>query len=234
MFDKFLLLHHSRRRLLLSLIFGIIFVSSTIFPQEHLDESFQGSYREKPKTSIVRSKTTNNISRVRKYDDLGELLIFLPKDLEMRKKYPDLKINSGDPEKRKPEELFNVEVECWVIAVKYEGGEGDRDFHVIVGDDQDTALATYLNVEVSSLPPNNSKNYQPLREARKQFLELFSDYNFTNRFKYINPPRKVKIKGSLLFDGQHNHSCGSCPGPSYAKPGTVWEIHPIYSMIAVN
>lgn len=234
MFDKFLLLFHSRRSLLSSLIFGIFFVSSTIFPQEHLDESFQGSYREKPKTSIVRSKTTNNISRVRKYDDLGELLIFLPKDLEMRKKYPDLKINGGDPEKRKTEELFNVEVECWVIAVKYEGGEGDRDFHVIVGDDPDTALATYLNVEVSGLPQSNSKNYQPLREARKQFLELFSDYNFTNRFKYINPPRKVKIKGSLLFDGQHNHSCGSCPGPSYAKPGTVWEIHPIYSIITVN
>jgi hypothetical protein len=226
--------HNHMINQLFQLLIGIILISSTIIPQEHLDESFQGSYREKPKTSIVRNINTGYISRVRKYDDLLKLLIFLPKDVEMRTKYPDLKINGGDPEKRKTEELFNVEVECWVIAVKYEGGEGDRDFHVIVGDNPDTAVATYLNVEVSSLPPSISKNYQPLRDAREQFIELFSDYNFTNSFKYINPPRKVKIKGSLFFDGQHNHSCRTCPGPAYAKPGTVWEIHPIYSIVTVN
>ena len=234
MIRKIILSYNYRIKHLVSCLVGIIFISSTIIPQQHLDESFQGSYREKPKTSIVRSLSTGNISRVRKYDNLGELFMFLPKDVEMRNKYPDLRINGGDPEKRKTEELFNAEVECWVVAVKYEGGEGDRDFHVIVGDSPDTALATYLNVEVSGLPPNSSKNYQPLREARKQFLELFSDYNFTNAFKYINPPRKVKIKGSLFFDGQHNHSCRTCPGPAYAKPGTVWEIHPIYSIIRVN
>ena len=231
---KINLFSSSRIKQLYRLLLGIIFISSTIIPQAHLDESFQGSYREKPKTSIVRSLSTGNISRVRKYDNLSELFIFLPKDVEMRNKYSDLRINGGDPEKRKKEELFNAEIECWVIAVKYEGGEGDRDFHVIVGDNPDTALAIYLNVEVSSLPPNSSKNYQPLREARKQFLELFSDYNFTTRFQYIDPPRKVKIKGSLFFDGQHNHSCRTCPGPAYAKPGTVWEIHPIYSIITVN
>jgi hypothetical protein len=234
MFDKFLLLYHSRGRLLLSLIFGIFFLSSTIRSQDHLDESFQGSYREKPKTSIVRSATTGNISRVHKYGNLGDLLVFLPDDIEMRNKYPDLRIHGGDPEKRKTEELFNVELVCWVHAVKYEGGKGDRDFHVIVGDTPDVETATFMNVEVSGLPPNDSNNYKPLKDVRKQFLELFSDYNFTTSFTQIDPPRKVKIKGSLLFDGEHNHSCGTCPGPSYAKPGTVWEIHPIYSITAVN
>jgi len=218
----------------LKLFLSIIFFTSIVYPQTHLDDEFQGSYRKRAKTSIVRSLTTGNISRVHKYDNLRDLFLFLPKDVEMRDKYPDLKINGGDPEKRKNEELFNVEVTCWVIAAKYEGGEGDRDFHVIVGDSPDTALAIYLNVEVSGLPENSSKNYQPLREARKQFLEIFSDYNFTTGFSYIDPPRKVKIKGSLFFDGQHNHSCRTCPGPAYAKPGTVWEIHPIYSIISAE
>ena len=214
-------------------LLAIIFFTSTAFPQAHLDESFQGSYRKKAKISIVRSLSTGHISRVHKFDNLGDLLIFLPKDIEMRKKYPDLKMHVHNfPEKRKTEELFNVQVTAYVIAAKYEGGStGDRDFHVIIGNNPDTAVATFMNVEISGLPDSSSKNYKPLRKARKEFLNLFSNLHFTTSFKYIDPPMKVTIKGSLFFDGDHNHSCRTCPGPAYAKPGTVWEIHPVYSIV---
>ena len=130
-------------------LLAIIFFTSTAFPQAHLDESFQGSYRKKAKISIVRSLSTGHISRVHKFDNLGDLLIFLPKDIEMRKKYPDLKMNfNGAPDNRKTEELFNVEVTAWVIAAKYESGTADRDFHVIIGNNPDTSVATFMNVEI--------------------------------------------------------------------------------------
>ena len=235
MIKKIAMVFNSEVRSMLKWSLGIILIlSPVIFPQAHLDDEFAGSYRKRAKTSIVRSLSTDHISRVKKFDNLDKLLIYLPRDEFVRDKYPDLKIHSGDPQRRKIEELHNVEVTCWVHAVKYEGGNGDRDFHIIVGDLPDTADATFMNVEVSGLPPATSHNYQPLKEVRKEFLDLFEDYNFTTSFKRIDPPRKVKIKGSLFFDGGHNHSCGTCPGPSYAKPGTVWEIHPIYSIIGVN
>ena len=205
----------------------------TLLAQDHLDEKFQGSYRSRPKTSIVRNKTTKGISLPRKFAGLTDLLESLPLDVTMRKKYPDLKINGGDPEKRKLEELYNVEVDCWIHAVKYEGGIGDRDFHVIVGNDPDVDVATFMNVEVSGLPVGG-KNLTPLKAARKQFLDLFPDKNFSTTFQRIEPPLKVRIAGSLLFDGQHNHSCEKCPGPGYAKPGTVWEIHPVYSVVSIQ
>ncbi len=217
------------------LIVILCLFSGNLFGQAHLDETFKGSYRAKPKTSIVRSLATDHISRAHNFKNLNDLLIFLPKDIEMRDKYEDLRMKKGDPETRKHEELFNVQVVCWVHAAKYEGGShGDRDFHVIVGNDSDITTATFMNVEVTGLPDSSSKNFKPLYKARKQFLDLFESYNLNTNFKKIDPPLKVKIKGSLLFDGDHNHSCGTCPGPSYAKPGTVWEIHPIYSIEKIN
>ena len=46
----------------------------------------------------------------------------------------------------------------------------------------------------------------------------------------VDPPASVVIQGSLFFDGEHGYGCGNCPGPSWAKPMTVWEIHPVYSI----
>lgn len=235
MLDRILSVYNSKIKQIIIWLSGIIILTSTIVPQAHLDESFTGHYREHSKTSIVRSVPSLHISRVRKYGTLDSLFMFLPKDVEMRNKYPELKMGKPGPLNRVHDELFNVEVVGWVHAAKYEGGShGDRDFHVILGNDSDLTVATFMNVEISGLPPESSKNYEPLRKARKDFLNIFSDYNFTNSFKPVNPPRKVKIRGSIFFDGAHNHSCGNCPGPSYAKPGTVWEIHPVYLIVKVN
>ena len=232
MADKILLIYNSKIKQIIIWLSGILILTSTIVPQVHLDESFNGHYREYSKTSIVRSVPSLHISRVRKYGTLDSLFMFLPKDVWMRDKYPILRMGNKDgPPNRVHEELFNVEVVGWVHAAKYEGSsDGDRDFHVILGNDSDLNVATFMNIEISGLPPENSNNYETLRNARKDFLDIFSDYNFNNTFKQVDLPRKVKIRGSIFFDGAHNHSCEKCPGPSYAKPGTVWEIHPIYSI----
>ena len=187
MINKYMTPLSSKAIINLSLWFTL-FLAPAIFPQQHLEDEFSGSYRKSVKTSIVRSKSTNHISRTRKFNDLGDLILFLPNDIAMRKKYNDLKIQPEGPENRKTEELFNVQVDCWVYAVKYEGGAGDKDFHIIMGDSPDSSSATYMNVEVSALPVSESINYEPLRTARKQFLALFSGYNFNGSFSRINPP----------------------------------------------
>ncbi len=49
----------------------------------------------------------------------------------------------------------------------------------------------------------------------------------------ITDARRVRVRGSLYFDGDHEAGClQGCPGPSYAKPTSVWEIHPVYSITA--
>ena len=231
MYNRIMMIFDYKIKKLMILCIGIIILSSTIIPQEHLDEKFEGTYRKTSKTSIVRNKTTLKISSPHIFANVGELLDFTLPDVDMKEKYSDLKVKTTN-KRRKTEELYNVEVVCWIHGVKYEGGtDGDRDFHIIIGDDEDINEAKpFMNAEISGLP-SSGKNLQPLHDVRKQFLDMFSSYNFNTEFEHIDPPVKVRLRGSLFFDGAHGHSCASCPGPSWAKPKTVWEIHPIYSVI---
>ena len=206
--------------------------------QDLLDLNFKGHYRDKPKTSIGRRLATGEISTPTHYTNLGDLIDILPNDAAMRHKYPDLnKKQSGFPEKRETEELRNVEVDCWIHAVKFEDGRGsnpgDNDFHVIIGNSPDTSHATYMTAEVSGLPASG-KNLPVLKNARKIFLQIFRGMTITTSFKRISPAKKANLSGSLFFDGDHKAGCGACPGPGWAKPETVWEIHPIYSVVEIQ
>jgi hypothetical protein len=48
------------------------------------------------------------------------------------------------------------------------------------------------------------------------------------------PPKHVTLEGSLYFDGSHGAGGKSDPGPGWAKPKTVWEIHPVYKLVALK
>src|SRR5437016_1381699 len=116
-------------------------------------EVFCGTYRAGPKTSFY--KINGQLAEFEQFDDVKELIQTLPKDQAMRRKY-DWGLQTA-PKTRVVEERLNVEISTgYIVAVK--PGEEDRDFHVIVSNKRNRAGATFLNVEVSGLPPNQIDN----------------------------------------------------------------------------
>ncbi|MFZ1219806.1 MAG: hypothetical protein WAO00_10960 [Chthoniobacterales bacterium] len=53
-------------------------------------------------------------------------------------------------------------------------------------------------------------------------------------FSHLKPPKHVTLEGSLYFDGSHGAGGKTDPGPGWAKAKTVWEIHPVYRLVALN
>lgn len=220
-----------RRVAAFALIVAAVFANCSA--KDLSDLNFKGRYRAGPKTSIVRQGENGPILDPEKsYSDLGMLLDGLVPDSVMLEKYPDLASKWRYPNEREPEERKNVAVTGWVYAIKFEGGKkGDNDFHVILGSSAERRTARYMTVEVSGLP-SAGQDRPVLREVRQKLLELFPKEFVAGRFLRTEPPRKVAVKGSLFYDGEHDY--GTRPGPSYAKPQTLWEIHPVYSLEAAK
>jgi hypothetical protein len=189
-------------------------------------EVYCGKYRGGPKTSFYKTPD-GRLGTFFHYDNLAHLLDSLPSDDEMRQLAT---WRPAGPPARLAEENQNVEVPAYIVAVK--PGEDDHDLHVIISDRPRGANRHFMNVEVSGLPRDHLHEADFVRvrsEIRAILLEVGAA---SGGYIRINPPAQVLIQGSLYFDGDHNAGCGSCPGPSYAKPTTVWEIHPVYSIKA--
>jgi len=197
-------------------------------------ERFAGDYRAVPKTSIARIGTKT--ASVKQYKDLHSLLVALPKDATMRSKYPGLRRGVKKPNwpsQREPEEIRNVRIKsCWIVSAKHEGGaKGDRDFHVIVSNSP-TNSSEVMNAEISGLPPAGRPDFNKLKSVRALFLSLATNAP-TSSFRHLKPPKHVVLEGSLYFDGAHGAGGKSDPGPGWAKPQSVWEIHPIYKLTSL-
>ena len=189
-------------------------------------ENFAGKYRKGPKTSIARKGT--KIVWIKQSKDLHSLLITLPKDAAFRAQYPALRKGIKKwPATREPEETRNVRIKsCWIVSAKHEGAEGgDRDFHVVISQSP-TNFHEVMNVEVSALPKPANADSAGLREVRSLLLTL-ADKPPPGGFAKMTPPKHVLLEGSLYFDGDHDAGGKKDPGPSWAKPKTVWEIHPV-------
>jgi hypothetical protein len=193
-------------------------------------ERFAGTYRATPKTSLAHNGA--NVASVKQYNDLHSLLATLPTDAAMRAKYPGLKkgLHKGWPDQREPEEIRNVRVKsCWIVSAKHEGGaSGDRDFHVILSQSP-TDFHEVMNAEVSALPKTPNADSGKLTDLRAVFLKLATNPP-GGSFTHLTPAKHVAIEGSLYFDGDHGAGGKSDPGPGWAKPQSVWEIHPIYKL----
>lgn len=187
------------------------------------DEVFCGHYRAGPKTTFYKA-ADGTIAPFEQYDGLPALLSSLPSDDDMR--------NAADwglahaPNSRIEAERHNVEIPVYIVAIK--PGEDDRDLHVIVSDQPSGPDRVFMNVEVSGLPRNGVDQID-FGRVRREIREVVPqvDGHAGNYIRVQRPP-SVVIQGSLFFDGDHRAGCGNCPGPSYAKPTTVWEIHPVY------
>lgn len=194
-------------------------------------ERFAGDYRAIPKTTIARNGAT--IVSVKQYNNLHSLLVTLPDDAAIRSKYPGLRksIKKNWPPHREPEEIRNVRIKsCWIVSAKHEGGaDGDRDFHVIVSNSP-TNFGEVMNAEISGLPHPSRPDFNKLKAVRALFLSLATNPPPGSSFGHMNPPKHVMLEGSLYFDGYHGAGGTHDPGPAWAKPQSVWEIHPIYKL----
>lgn len=192
-------------------------------------QDFKGEYRKGPKTSIVRSPD-GKVAPPSKYADLAKLIASLVPDQTMRKKYKSIIVNAGDkaaakraPNTRVREEKRNVQVDCWLFAARL---ESDMDYHTLIGGSP-TASGPFLNSEVSGLPPSG-KDRPILVSVRKQLASIAGRPPIDNKkYRTFRPPRKIRVTGSLFFDGDHQP--GKI-GPIGMKPKTVWEIHPVTSI----
>jgi hypothetical protein len=198
--------------------------------------TYMGHYRKAVKTSVAPGSAA-------RIADLGALLDSLPPDSTMRKNY-GLKARTIaqkrrppkgviGPQTRFPEERKNVVVPCWLCAVKFETGQkdSDNDCHVILSSTANPAAqsARFMTAEVSGLP-TGGKDVARLKAARQQLVALFRKVPLGNRFYQPSPPIKVRVTGSLFFDG--DHTPGNI-GPVGRRPSTTWEIHPVTAITKV-
>jgi hypothetical protein len=187
-------------------------------------EVYCGTYRGGPKTSFYKI-ANGRLATFLHYDTLVDLLDSLPSDQEMRQLAT---WRPTGPPSRLAEENQNVEVSANIVAVK--PGEDDHDLHVIISDRPRGASREFMNVEVSGLPRDHVNEADFVR-VRSEIRSILPEVGAgSGGYIRIVPPARVLIQGSLYFDGDHNAGCQSCPGPAYAKPTTVWEIHPVYSI----
>ena len=103
---------------------------------------------------------------------------------------------------------------------------GRFDFHVILGSSPTQDAGLFLTAEASGLSPD-APHRVLLANARQELMSIVGPCYCDSRFKRVSPSIRVGVTGSLFFDGAH--SIGAV-GPQYAKPFTVWEIHPILSV----
>ena len=181
------------------------------------DNTFKGKSRRAAKLSIVDAQ-------MEAFDDLRDLIGTLPAHRKMAT-HPD--ISTKPTNNRVEQERRNVRVSAFLYAASM---EDDNDYHLIVGRDPRKA-ETYMTVEVSGLPPRNSKHFRKLSAARSAYLEFFGDGLPGASYDFYDPPIPVEIEGSLFFDA--SHASGGRPGPSKLRPNmpVVWEIHPVSKIV---
>lgn len=173
------------------------------------------------------------LAHLEKFDDLDALKEFLRPQIDqiMRYHHPHLSEADTDASHRLAEERHNVSVVAYIHAIKHESGSGgDNDFHVMLGSSSTPNAGIFLTAEASGLPPDGPHR-SLLANARQELLSIVGSCPCNGRFMQVSPPIRVRVTGSLFFDGAH--AIGAV-GPAYAKPFTVWEIHPILSIERVD
>ena len=182
------------------------------------DDTYRGKARKAAKIFIADAE-------VETFGDVQALIETLPTDREMASRRPP--ITTGATSGRVDEENRNVRVSAFLYAASR---EDDNDFHLIVGRDP-TLEPMYMTVELSGLPPQDSRAFASLKAARDAYKEFFGDDLPGASYDFYDPPIPVEVEGSLFFD--MSHSRGSRPGPASLRAHipTIWEIHPITNIL---
>jgi hypothetical protein len=178
-------------------------------------DDFRGTARKAAKLSVVNTEIEN-------FDDLEDLLGTLPTKSKMTKHQPPIETDAQS--ERVEEEKRNARVRTFLYAASR---EDDNDFHLIVGREPAASPKHYMTMEISGLPPENSKHFTQLKHARDAYKAFFGADLPGPSYDFYDPPIPVIIAGSLFFD--MSHAQGPGPGPSTLRPHipTIWELHPI-------
>jgi hypothetical protein len=179
-------------------------------------DNFAGTDRRDAKLSIVSAATEQ-------FGDLQNLVGSLTADDDMINHNPEITKDPNSP--RVSEEQRNVRVQAFLYAASR---EADNDFHFIVGRDPN-ASATYMNMELSGLPPSASNTFAPLNTARNAYKTFVNGQLPSAGYHHYDPPIPIEVEGSLFFD--ITHATGPHPGPAKLRPETIWEVHPISHIV---
>ena len=182
-------------------------------------DSFKGTARRASKLSIPNAQ-------VEIFDDLNDLIDTLPSNQAMKNHTPRIKDDANS--RRVTEEKRNVRLRVWLYAASR---EDDNDFHLILGRKPDATPRKFMTMELSGLPRSDSQHYPRLKSARDAYKAFFADNMPGGTYQFYDPPIPVEIEGALFFD--ISHATGSKPGPKKLRPDipTVWEVHPITSIV---
>ncbi len=228
-----------RNVLLVSLSCGLTGMSHAQAPAardpgiDYVHMTFQGRFREAPRTQYARLPA-GTLARTESFRDLDALKKTLKPDDQMRHKYAKTLSSAS----RFPEELRNVSVDAWIHAVKLENGldahgnRGDSDFHVMLGTSPKHGQGRFFSAKVSGLPKDGG-DAATFTAARRQLVQLLlyvakvPQPRFHADFAEVDPPLKVRVAGSLFFDGQ---SASGKAGPDYARATSAWQIDPVMAI----
>lgn len=177
-------------------------------------DNFQGTARKAAKLSVASAPLET-------FNDLKDLLKSLPSDSTMASHKPPITTKSNS--KRVAEEERNVQVRAFLYAASR---EADNDYHLILGRDPSVAPHQFMTAEISGLPLAGSSSFNALKDARGAYKAQFGHQLPGPTYDFYDPPMPVEVTGSLFFDMSHATG-GQTPGPPSAKPGQLWEIHPI-------
>jgi hypothetical protein len=187
-------------------------------------DKFDGKDRKKAKLSVA-SPTPED------FDDLADLIASpLPTDEAMGDDHVPA-IPTGQTSARGAEEKRNVHIEtAWLYTF---AREGDEDYHVIIGTTSDRQTADFFNVEISGRPANSAASFQTLKAVRQEFKDFFGlndacSGGYAAAFK--DDPVEIELTGSLFFDKFH-YAGNATIGPSWARPTSYWEIHPVTGIV---
>jgi hypothetical protein len=170
---------------------------------------------------------------VEHFANLGTLMRSLPEDGEIRVRYglyPDTK--TYIPQERIDPERRNIRVPCWLYAVRFDtvGKESERDIQLLVGTSNDSSSARYMVAALPGILPN-TPDVTLFEQTRNQLLGLLGDYEITTTFRRMTP-RQVTVEGSLFFNAARTVSTLDDPSGKVLAPSTVWELHPVTSIMA--
>jgi hypothetical protein len=178
-----------------------------------MDVKFSGRARGAAKTSIAAAAT------VEEFATLDDLLDSLPPDDVMASQ----RISSEAD--RVPEEVRNVKVRgAWLYAARI---DDDQDVRLIIGTDPRTTPRFYLAAVATALPPTSAAGHDALRAAREDVFEALGHRMPGRTYGILNPPVRIQISGSLLYDVEQSPGATA---PQRFRPATAWQIHPITSL----
>ncbi|HYO50830.1 MAG TPA: hypothetical protein VEW94_13340 [Chloroflexia bacterium] len=187
--------------------------------QRKIGDTFQGTSRRATKLSIPDGL-------VEEFVDLLDLIDSLPPREQMVNHAPP--VTTDKDSKRVFEERRNVRVRVWLYAASR---EDDNDFHLILGRAPGNTPEVFMTMELSGLPRSDSKAFARLKKARDAYKRFFGKKMPGGSYHHYVPPIPVEIEGALFFDITHAH--GSTPGPKKLRDRmpTIWEVHPISSIV---